>query len=70
MGVLSLLFAALSPMVNCFNWSLTADTSIMVVSGDVVVVGVVEELFVCLTDGIALYLGTGSENFLFVSSPN
>lgn len=57
-GVLSLLLAMLSPIDNCFIWSVAAETSIIDVSGDVV--GVVEELFICLDDATALYLGTDS----------
>lgn len=48
----------LSPMDNCLIWSVAAETSIIDVSGDVV--GVVEELFICLDGATALYLGTDS----------
>lgn len=53
MGVLSLPLPMLSPIDNCFILSLVAETSIIEVSGDVVV-GVVEALLNCLVGGAAL----------------
>lgn len=49
----------LSPTDNCLIWSLVAETSIIDVSGDAV--GDVEDLFDCLDDGTAIYLGTDSK---------
>lgn len=63
-GVLSLPLAMLSPIDNCFIWSLVAETSIIEVSGDVVV-----EALLNLGGGTALYLGTDSERlFSYLNS--
>lgn len=66
-GVLSLPFVMLSLIGNCFILSLVAETSIIGVSGDVVV-GVVEELLICLGGGTVLYLGTDSERNRILST--